>query len=199
MRGRALVAQHREHAPQAVGGLPGGRLDVAKGVTQTVRGGLEPLGHGAAHGDGAEVPGHGVVQLAGDDEAVLDDGARGGLPRQAPLVGASVAPSQPQGSDRQQGHGEQHHHLDSGGGLRVHADEETPEHGERHETGDHAPQRGVARGNVECGHAASLGRRPGEVIEPRSEARGPTPREPLLSTADAHRVVPPVRLPHDQC
>ena len=30
------------------------------------------------------------MQLAGDDEAVLGDGARGGLLRQAPLVGSTV-------------------------------------------------------------------------------------------------------------
>ena len=69
-----------------------GGLDVVECGPQSVGGGLEALGHGAAHGDGTEVAGDGVVQLSGDDEAVLGDGARGGLLRQAPLVGTLVAP-----------------------------------------------------------------------------------------------------------
>ena len=169
---RAPVAQDGEHAPQAVGGLAGGGLDVVQGAAQAVGGGLEAPGHGAAHGDGAQVPGHGVVQLAGDDEAVLGHRARGRLLRQAPLVDAPVAPSQPQGGGDETRHGENHRHLNARGGGRVDADEEADADDERGGARNGASERGVAREGVEGGHAVSLGGRPGGFIEPGSDGPG---------------------------
>ena len=75
------------------------------------RGGLEALGHGAAHGDGAEVAGDGVVQLAGDDEAILCDGERSRLLCQALLVSTLVAPPQPQGGGNEPSHDKQCRYL----------------------------------------------------------------------------------------
>ena len=80
--------------------------------------GWSRVGHGAAHGDGAEAAGDGVVQLAGDDEAILCDGERSRLLCQAPLVGTLVAPPQPQGGGDEPGHDEQHRHLGAPGWSR---------------------------------------------------------------------------------
>ena len=136
------------------------------------RGGLEALGHGAAHGDGAEVAGDGVVQLAGDDEAVLGDGARGGLLRQAPLVGTLVAPPQPQGGDDEPGHDEQHRHLAAPRRSRREADHGAQADNNHGQPGNGAPERRVTRWDVGDWHAASLGRRLGRFIDPRSDGSG---------------------------
>ena len=171
-RGPVLVAQDGEHAPQRVSGLAGSGLNVVECGSQPVGGGLESPGHGAAHGDGAEVAGDGVVQLAGNDEAVLGDGARGGLLGQAPFVGTPVAPPQPQGGGDEPGHDEQHRHLGAPRRIRGVADQGAQAKNNHGQPGDGAPERRVARWDVWDWHAASLGRRLGRFIEPGSDGPG---------------------------
>ena len=112
------------------------------------------------------------MQLAGDDEAVLGDGARGGLLGQAPLVGTPVAPPQPQGGGDEPSHDEQYRHLGAPRRIRGVADQGAQAKNNHGQPGDGAPERRVARWDVGGWHAASLGRRLGRFIEPGSDGPG---------------------------
>ena len=138
------------------------------------------------------------MQLAGDDEAVLGDGARGGLLRQAPLVGTLVAPQQPQGGDDEPGHDEQHRHLGAPRRNRGEADHGAQAEDNHGQPGDGAPERRVARWDIGGRHAASLGRRLGRFIEPGSDGPGSEAVEPSRLGGRCALPLGTLELAHDQ-